>query len=217
MSSYDDFYSVKDFRRIYLADKGLISAIFRKLRLREGSLLDVGCGRGYFSNLIAKLSRFRVTGIDLSNVAIDIAMSNYGNRCHFLQEDFLDYPTSEKYDVVFCCQFSLLNVPELGSARSVVFKLAKHLKPNGYLVFMWCTDFTNSLKGGQFNHKLRQFTDFARSFPFANECFVTHPFIQVVLGRYCLNEFINTPIRIISQLLRMPGYRVVIVGRISSS
>ena len=212
-SSYDDFYLEKDFPRVYLADRGLISAILRKLRLREGSLLDVGCGRGYHSNLIARLSRLRVTGIDLSKVAIDVATADYGSQCRFVQGDFLEYPASQKYDAVFCCQFSLLNVSDLSSARHVVLKLVEHLKPNGCLILVWCTDFTDSLKDGLFNHKLGRFTDFATSFPFQSQCFVTHPFIQIPLGGHCLSEFVSAPVRRLSQLVRLPGYRVVVLGR----
>ena len=60
----------------------------------DAPILDLGCGKGYFSHLLAKRG-LRVVGVDL-NATLD----NQKNFT-FIQSDLLDFSTKEKFKTIF--------------------------------------------------------------------------------------------------------------------
>jgi 2-polyprenyl-3-methyl-5-hydroxy-6-metoxy-1,4-benzoquinol methylase len=67
-----------------------------KIYKPSGSALDLGCGTGSFSKQLDDRG-MRVTGIDISDVAISKARANYPD-IDFRVEDLFDH--KEKYDIV---------------------------------------------------------------------------------------------------------------------
>ena len=64
--------------RLLGGDRASFSA-FSKLRDLPGSILDVGCGGGYFTKALAKkFPKANVLGIDYSSSAIDFAKKENG-------------------------------------------------------------------------------------------------------------------------------------------
>lgn len=70
------------------------------------SLLDVGCGDGFWADILAE--RFKVTGIDISPEGIEIARTKYPN-IRFILGDFLTYDFGKKFDILFMRSPSFLN------------------------------------------------------------------------------------------------------------
>lgn len=222
LTQYDRFYRQGDYRYYPLAEKSLIQAIIKRVRkgipTSRGKLLDVGCGTGCYSCLIARRPNLQVTGIDFSKVAIEIARRRCRNSCKFLVADFFDYPLSKKYDVVFCKQFAPLNIPgDLCAASQVTQKLVEHVKLGGYLVLCVSTNFTNTERPkGLFNHDLPHFVSFIRSIPkVESEYFITHRADQILLGNYCLNKFTTRLLIWFGTRFIIPGnsYFIVICSR----
>lgn len=103
------------------------------VKLDNKQVLDVGCGGGLLSEAMARESA-RVTGIDISQSAIDIA------RQHSSRNDLtIDYQTStieqfaddhnRQFDILTCMEM-LEHVPDPGS---ILKSAAELLKPGGHL------------------------------------------------------------------------------------
>lgn len=121
-----DNYS-KDFDNIYSHEKSefyvLIDKIFRRDMyerfqftiershpISDKSILDVGCGPGYYSLAFARQGAKRVIGIDYSEKMIQLAnehleRENLESNCQFLIKDILDYNPDLKFDIAIAIGF----------------------------------------------------------------------------------------------------------------
>jgi SAM-dependent methyltransferase len=115
------------------ADAHIVRYQLAATLIRPGdTVLDAACGLGYGSHVLAKLSpAARITGIDVSEPAIDFAMRNYaGNRvafrCGSLPEALLEIP-DDSMDFIVSLE-TLEHVPEPGM---LLTGFARVLKPGG--------------------------------------------------------------------------------------
>jgi len=78
--------------------------LFNKLRFLGGgtTLLDIGCGLGYTSDLLAAtLPLFEVSGADISKTAIDKATSLFPHLTFFCKDiTTSDFKITQRYDIV---------------------------------------------------------------------------------------------------------------------
>jgi len=95
----------------------------------KGIGIDLTCGTGYITGLLAEKIDGKVTGVDSSEGMINVARQKFGNKCNFVCSDIFDYlnkQPSESVDVVTCAW---------GMGYTKPFKLIKEisriLKPNG--------------------------------------------------------------------------------------
>jgi 2-polyprenyl-3-methyl-5-hydroxy-6-metoxy-1,4-benzoquinol methylase len=112
----------RDFDAIYSADKGLLRSL--RDRLTRGTVtgrldfvndlaagnppkrvLDVGCGSGRFGASLAQRGAEVVVGLDFAPEMLVLAEqrcaeAGVGDRCTFLQEDFLTWEWDEPFDLV---------------------------------------------------------------------------------------------------------------------
>ncbi|MBE5753291.1 MAG: methyltransferase domain-containing protein [Clostridiales bacterium] len=94
-------------------------------------VLEIGCGTGRITKKIISQCKTYV-GIDISKKTIDIARKHFGNfnNAFFHNEDFLDYKTNQKYDVIYST-LTFMHIKEKVKALNNVFNL---LKRNGKFV-----------------------------------------------------------------------------------
>jgi 2-polyprenyl-3-methyl-5-hydroxy-6-metoxy-1,4-benzoquinol methylase len=119
---YSDDY-LKPLRR---GDK--ILAYLRSLRLERPTILDMGCGMGWFSD---KLSRFGpTTGIDLCDEAVALAKSKFPQGTFFAGNVYEMKLPEGHFDVVVS-QEVIAHVPD---QNRYVELAARLLKPHGYLI-----------------------------------------------------------------------------------
>ena len=85
--------------------RALISDALRSIRTEPGSILDVGCGEGSITDLLArKFPGANVTGTDQSSEAIRLAHSRYaGSNLTFRIESAGD-PAAARFDLVACLE-----------------------------------------------------------------------------------------------------------------
>jgi ubiquinone/menaquinone biosynthesis C-methylase UbiE len=95
----------------------------------SGTGLDLSCGTGYVTGLLAKKINGDVTGVDISKGMLEIANQKYGNRCKFVCSDIIEYlkkQPSKSVDVVTCAW-------GLGFTKpfKTIKEISRVLKPNG--------------------------------------------------------------------------------------
>ncbi len=106
---------------------------------RGTRVLDVGCGVGRWSRLLAARGA-RVTGIDLSPTMIAQArlralVDNVADRCQFFVKDLSTLDMRERYDLVLGVTV-LQHILDPGSFRAALAALCAHLAPGGRLVLL---------------------------------------------------------------------------------
>lgn len=117
-----------------------VKALVKKANLRAGcSVLDVGCGQGFFSRLFADLG-LRPVGIDISTEAIRSAERDYcSSGARFEVGDVLSLKYQGAYDCVFARGLSLYNSPEFDQTHDVTDVLLACLKAGGVMIFDYHT------------------------------------------------------------------------------
>lgn len=102
---------------------------------KEGIILDIGCGHGVLSNLLAITSPQRqVLGIDIDAKKIAVAQRTIGNRRNIQFEvgDATFLP-SRSYHAVTIADVMYLIPPD--TQRAILTSIASALEPNGVLVW----------------------------------------------------------------------------------
>lgn len=114
-----------------------IASLVSYCKLPAGAtVLDVGCGQGFFSFLLAKQG-LTVHGVDLSESGIAIAQQEAAHSTRFTVADVQLCSFPEPFDCVFVRSCSLYNTPDLQSQRNLTDKLLEFLKPRGLLIFVY--------------------------------------------------------------------------------
>jgi 2-polyprenyl-3-methyl-5-hydroxy-6-metoxy-1,4-benzoquinol methylase len=105
-----------------------ILAYLRSLHLDQPTILDMGCGMGWFA---AKLSQFGPTmGIDLCDEAIALAKSKFP-QVTFQAGNLFEIALPERHFDVVVSQEVIAHVPD---QCGYVERAARVLKPDGYLI-----------------------------------------------------------------------------------
>jgi 2-polyprenyl-3-methyl-5-hydroxy-6-metoxy-1,4-benzoquinol methylase len=94
-------------------------------------ILDLGCGNGSLSNVLAKKG-YEVVGIEESEQGFTIASKNFSN-CHFIQASIYDLPYAtlqNSFDVVVAVEV----IEHLFYPRELARAAKNCLKPNGRLI-----------------------------------------------------------------------------------
>jgi 2-polyprenyl-3-methyl-5-hydroxy-6-metoxy-1,4-benzoquinol methylase len=105
-----------------------IVEVLRSLSLERPEILDLGCGRGWFSERLAHCGK--VTGIDLSEGAIAAARAEYPN-IPFIAGNVYDYPLlAEHFDVVVSQEV----IAHVENQPAYIARAADVLKPGGHLI-----------------------------------------------------------------------------------
>ena len=133
-----------------------VSSLIAFCGLKQGSsVLDVGCGQGFFSYLFNKHG-MRVLGVDLSETGIRIAESLYGQLgITFTVSDVEAAAFPEKFDCVFVRSCSLYNNGAFPGDGEVTTKLLRHLKDGGVFIFVYNSNFSSKTSSTWRYHSLR--------------------------------------------------------------
>ena len=109
----------------------LTDSLIDQMHIQQGqNALDLTCGTGYATSLIADRTKNATTGIDASAGMLACAQTNYPN-CNFIQADILQHLTTlegNSLDIVTCCW-------GLGYSKplAVLRQIKRVLKPGGKL------------------------------------------------------------------------------------
>lgn len=106
---------------------------FAAAHARPGRLLDVACGAGYGTRLLAdrRPDVEEALGVDLSELAISYSRERYGNdRTHFRVADAMGFADGEGFDTIV----SIETVEHLPRPDAFASRLVGLLRPGGVLV-----------------------------------------------------------------------------------
>lgn len=99
----------------------------KNISKKDISILDVGCGLGYMTYALNKAG-YKVTGLDISEEAIGVARTTYGD--FFVCDDFFKHQTQESYDVI--CMLELIE--HVRDPHAYIAHARTLLKPGGKLI-----------------------------------------------------------------------------------
>lgn len=106
--------------------------LFKKHELNK--ILIPGFGYGRNARIFAD-NGFKVTGIEISETAIDIAQKHFGDNIKVFHGSVGSMPfDQETYDGIFC--YALIHLLSAKERVKLIEDCYKQLKPNGYMVFV---------------------------------------------------------------------------------
>lgn len=99
---------------------------FRLTRLEEPTILEIGCGNGYYSEILSHLTNLSPVyiGLDYSKAMLDSASTRYPDRS-FLQGDALCIPIADNSIDIIWSGTVLMHLPDYKKAISEVCRVAR--------------------------------------------------------------------------------------------
>ena len=150
-------------------------------------VLDIACGEGYGTNLMAKKA-LHVTGIDIDNASIENAKKKYtAGNIVFTTSSVLKIPaTNNSFDVITCFE----TLEHINEQKEMLIELKRVLSPSGILLISTPDKKNYSDKAGYKNpfHKKelyeQEFKNLVSSY-FSNTCYYRQ---SSYTGSMILNE-----------------------------
>jgi ubiquinone/menaquinone biosynthesis C-methylase UbiE len=211
--NYDAFYLNRDFVH-FEQDKIYIRFLVSKLRNLETSyVLDVGCGRGYWSELFKENRLGHVVGIDISQTGLKIGRESSPD-IEFTLADATKLPYADKsFDMIFCQGLSIFSIDDLSKVKTTGLELFRCLKDDGIFVFAYVTNLSGKMKGSWFQHKQSSIVDY---FPSLGcnivNIYLVERFIMLKLfGKLAINNiFLKHTLPLVCRITGLPICLVVI-------
>ena len=139
---------------------------------KESSVLDVGCGQGFFSSLFNKYG-MRVHGVDLSEAGVEMARNQYGRPgLTFSVEGVETARFAELFDCVFVRSCSLYNTEAFSVQKEVTHSLLRHLKTGGLFIFVYNSNFSSKESRKWRYHTLEDMNNHFAEYPEAKIFFL---------------------------------------------
>ena len=166
------------------------------------TILDVGCGTGYLTSLLAKQAKICV-GIDASKVSVSIAQKSYKhNNIRFIHSKISDFRCGFHFDIcvanmVFSCD------PEWLISIKSIYNL---LSPDGSLLIM--------LPHPCFWHKYWNIDD-EDWFSYEQDIFIEHDFPISKVSSLGLATYIHRPLHEYINGIIMSGYKLDCINELS--
>jgi SAM-dependent methyltransferase len=121
--------------------------------VKNGSILDLGCGSGNTATELAATAYRTYVGVDISEAALSKAArrteeSGRADKNSFALADFLSYVPTQCFDVILFRE-SMYHVP-LGKVKSVLDRYSQYLRDGGIFIVRMKT---SDGKGGNSKHR----------------------------------------------------------------
>jgi SAM-dependent methyltransferase len=157
---------------------------------KGGSVLDVGCGQGFFSYLFSKQG-MRVHGIDISETGIraaEILYERFGIT--FAVSDIKTAVFTKQFDCIFVRSCSLYNSATFPLQNEITDNLLSHLKVGGTFIFAYNSNFSSRLSPKWRYHSLEDVHQHFRCYSNA-KIFFLNKITTCILRKYSINPFIT--------------------------
>jgi len=191
-----------------------IRALVAKGKLSQGaSVLDAGCGQGFFTGLFAELG-FKAMGVDLSATGITSARAHYGSTgAVFEVGDVLALPHRETFDCVFTRSLGPYSAADFESNRVVTEALLEHVKPGGLFIFDYYTRLKRKMESPDWrHHSMRSVRKHFESYPTARVYFSLR-FDTVLLGKMTFCAPLMAANCLVSKITGLGGEALALVRK----
>jgi SAM-dependent methyltransferase len=212
---YDSAYQQAHFFNHQAAvERPFLEILSKKAGLRNGaSILDAGCGQGFFTWLFADLG-FKAVGVDISREGIATAQKEYGSSgASFEVGDINELPYSQSFDCVFARCFSLYNTSDFETNHGITNVLLNYVRPGGIFIFIYYTILNPRCRSTSWNYHsmksiARHFVDYPNT-----KIYFTRRSGTSLLGTFALSYPMTFIDRGISRTTGSGGYAVVLVTK----
>lgn len=183
--------------REWLYDR-YIAGLILACNIKAGaSVLDVGCGQGFFSYLFQKHG-MAVHGVDISEVGIRAAQRQYGQYgATFAVADIDGTSMQGQFDCVFVRGLSLYNREDFANNTEVTTRLLELVKPAGVLMFLYYSNCSSKKSNTWRYHSWEELRSHFKAYPNA-QLYFSFKLDAWVLGKYTftglstnLNRFLS--------------------------
>jgi SAM-dependent methyltransferase len=212
-SFYDEIYKSQNYFHYPSWIYGpYVSSLIRFCGLSKGaSVLDVGCGQGFFSFLFSKHG-MKVHGIDLSETGIRTARKLYGKSgITFSVGDAQALTLSEQFDCIFVRSCSLYNTEAFPIEKDVTRNFLRNLKNDGTFVFAYNTNFSSKKSISWRYHSLDDVERHFSGFPNA-EVFFLNKATTFLLREHSFTRFATRLNVLLSKSSGMGGELVCVLS-----
>ena len=190
-----------------------ISSLISFCGLKRGdSVLDIGCGQGFFSYLFSK-EGMKVYGIDISEVGIRTAESLYKRLdITFAVSDVKTATFAEQFDCVFVRSCSLYNSVDFPLRAEVTENFLRHLKVGGIFIFAYNSTLSSKPSLKWQYHSLEDIQRHFSGYPNA-EFFFLNKMTTCVLRKYSFNPFVTRLNSCLTRILGVGGDLVCVLKK----
>lgn len=193
-----------------------LAALIDASQLKPGAtVLDVGCGQGFFSNLFRKHGMV-VKGIDISDVGILSAERAYGDfGISFFVADIQDdalLGQMGQFDCVFARGLSLYNKADFQDNDDVTRRLLGFVKPGGVLIFLYYSNCSSKRSRSWRYHSWTELQHHFRHFP-GSRFYFSFKVDAYILGRYAFSDPCTKINRLVSKWSRQGGDLICLVKK----
>lgn len=213
-----DFYNESYRRRNYFCYQSwlyapYVSSLVAFCGLKKGaSILDVGCGQGFFSYWFSEHA-MKVHGIDISETGIRMAENLYGRfGITFTVSDIQTATFPEQFDCIFVRSCSLYNTDVFSCENGITDNLLRHLKVGGIFIFAYNSNFSSRLSPKWRYHSLEDVRQHFNDYPNA-EIFFLNKVTTCILRKYSLNLFVTRFNILLSRVSGMGGELVCVLKK----
>lgn len=189
-----------------------IKSLTKALKLQVGStILDFGCGQGYFSNAFNNLGLI-VHGIDKSSTGISYARSSYPDSITFSVGDEKSLDPTKPYDYIFIRSCSVYNTIQHDESQNLTKALINNLKPNGILIWDYYTRFKNNSNSTWLYHQPENIKQIFPTYKLRRIYFINR-LDTLLLRSLAFHPLVNKQLRMVSKALGLGGELIAIIER----
>jgi SAM-dependent methyltransferase len=188
-----------------------VSSLISYCGLKKGdSVLDVGCGQGFFSSLFREHG-LKVHGIDMSETGIRAATSQYGRLgITFSVADIQNMTFPQQFDCIFVRSCSLYNADRFPLEMDVTRNLLKHLKSSGTFIFAYNSNFSSKPSPKWRYHSLQEVRQHFSSWENVQVFFLDR-LTPILLRKYSFSLFLTRVNIFLSKALGTGGDLICIL------
>lgn len=198
--------------REWLYDK-YVASLIDVCGLKPGAtVLDVGCGQGFFSYIFSKHGMV-VHGIDISEVGVQMAQNTYGHvGISFSTADIEANTFLQQFDCVFVRGLSLYNRPDFSENVEVTKSLLRLVKPSGVLMFLYYSNCSSKRSDSWRYHSWSDLQGHFKQFPGAKFYF-SFKIDAFLFGRYAFTKLCTQVNMLVSKVIRKGGDLICLVNK----
>jgi SAM-dependent methyltransferase len=186
--------------------------IIKKYGIKINQTLDIGCGEGFFTNLLDDIG-FNVCGLDLDMKNLKEACKKY--HSNFLIGDARQLPFSPNtFDLILSRGLSTFYTDNIESASEQRNVLLKLLKTGGILVFITSSNLSGKRTTIQ-NHEINNVLKFFTKQNTEAEIFFFFAKNRLfnVIGGLAFNSLFTKLSRILTKITKRSGYIICIIKK----